>query len=108
MLDNAEGKWDNIQQDEPDSGADSDRRLESRWKREMARDNDFEKLRRFDIRTEFECLTGLLDFKWKLNDTFLFEWPMIKFRFVGTHGYLYVWRKDTFCCTITRGLGRIS
>jgi hypothetical protein len=34
MVDNAEGKGDDIQRDECDNGADSERRLESRWKRE--------------------------------------------------------------------------
>jgi hypothetical protein len=62
MVDNAEGKRDDIQQDECDSGADSYRRLESPWKRETARVNDLEKSRRFDIRKEFKCLTGLRDF----------------------------------------------
>jgi hypothetical protein len=86
MVDNAEGKQDDIQQDEGDRGADTDRQLESRWKRETARENDLEKSRRFDIRKEIKCLTGLHDFEWKLNETFQFEWSTIKFRFVGTRG----------------------
>jgi acyl-CoA-binding protein len=87
MVNNAEGKRDDIQQEECESGADSDIRLESRWKRETARDNDLEKSRRFDIRKEFKYLTGLRDFESKLNDTFQFECPTIKIRFVGTRGY---------------------
>jgi hypothetical protein len=36
MVNNAEGKRDDIQQDDCDSDADSDRRLESCWQRETA------------------------------------------------------------------------
>jgi hypothetical protein len=49
MVDNSEGKRDDIQQDECNSGADSDRRIESRWKKETAWENGLEKSCRFDI-----------------------------------------------------------